>query len=73
MKSKTGIIIVIIVIAALGYWYWSVKGTPFVSAPTTTINEAADTTADINTDVQNINIGDLNGDLENIDKDISTL
>lgn len=74
MKSKTGIIIAIIVIAALGYWYWSGKETPSVSAPTTaTINETADTTADISTDVQNINVGDLNSDFEAIDKDINTL
>lgn len=73
MKSKTGVIIAIIIIAALGYWYWSVKGTPSVTAPTTTIDEAADTTADINADVQNINVGDLNGDFEQMDKDINTL
>lgn len=73
MKSKTGVIVAIIVIVALGYWYWSVKGTPSVSAPTTTINEVADTTADISADVQSIEVGDLNGDFEQMDKDINTL
>lgn len=73
MKNKTGIIIAIVVIMALGYWYWSVNGTPLATVPTATFNETADTTADISVDVQNIDIGDIDKDFEAIDKDINTL
>lgn len=71
MKSKTSIIIAIIIVTALGYWYWS--GTSSVPFPALAPVETADTTNAIDADIQSIDIGDMDGDLNAIDADINAL
>lgn len=73
MNNKIIILIVIIALAVLGYVYQDKLGTYFTPTTKVEITVPADTTEVINTEVQNINIGDLNKDFESIDKDINTL
>lgn len=68
MKNKTSIIIAIIVLAIAGYWYWTKATTPSVPGSNT-----ADTTDVIRAEVQSIDVGDINGDFDAINRDINTL
>lgn len=73
MNNKIIFLIVIIVLAVLGYVYQDKLKTYFPETTKVEITVPTDTTEVINTEVQNINIGDLNKDFESIDKDINTL
>lgn len=73
MNNKIIFLIVIIVLAILGYVYQDRLGTYFSPTTKVEITVPTDTTEVINTDVQNINVGDLNKDFESIDKDINSL
>lgn len=73
MNNKTIILIVIIALAVLGYVYQDTLMTFFAPTTNIEITTPADTTEVINTEVQNIDIGDLTSDFESIDKDINTL
>ena len=73
MNNKIIILIVIIVLAVLGYVYQDKLMTYFGPATKVEITVPGDTTEVINTEVQNIDIGDLDSDFESIDNDINTL
>lgn len=72
MKNST-IIAIVIVIVALGVWY--VVSQRETVAPGVPVSETAaeDTTGVINTDVENINIGDIDGDINSLKSDIQGL
>lgn len=73
MNNKIIIFIVIIALAVLGYVYQDKLGTYFGTTTKVEITVPTDTAEVIDTEVQNIDIGDLGKDFESIDKDISTL
>jgi hypothetical protein len=73
MNNKIIFLIVIIALAVLGYVYQDKLGTYLGSTTKVEITVPSDTIEVINTEVQNIDIGDLGKDFEAIDKDINTL
>lgn len=73
MNNKIIFLIVIIVLAVLGYVYQDKLGTYFTPTTKVEITVPADTTEVINTEVQSIDIGDLNADFKAIDTDINSL
>jgi uncharacterized protein YpmB len=75
MNKKTAIIIVIVAIAAaiFYFYYWSQQP---VEAPTIAGQPAAtaeDTAAAIDNDLNNIDVGDLDKDFQEIDKNTESL
>ena len=73
MNNKIIFLIVIIVLAVLGYVYQDKLGTYFTPTTKVEITVPADTTEVINTEVQSIDIDDLNADFKAIDTDINSL
>ena len=73
MNNKIIFLIVIVVLSVLGYVYQDKLGTYFAPTTKVEITVPSDTTEVINTEVQNIDIGDIDSDFESIDKDINTL
>lgn len=73
MNNKIIFLIVIIVLAVLGYVYQDKLGTYFTPTTKVEITVPADTTEVINTEVQSIDIGDLDADFKAIDTDINSL
>lgn len=73
MNNKIIVLIVIIALTVLGYVYRDTLRTYVTPTTKVEITVPADTTEVINTEVQNIDIGDLNTDFQSIDKDINSL
>lgn len=74
MKNST-IIAIVIVLAAFGVWYFvspKVDKSPTLPA-TPSVTEVSDTTNAINTDVESIDIVDINGDIQSLETDIQGL
>lgn len=74
MKNST-IIAIVIVLVAFGVWYFvspKVDKSPIPSAPTS-ITEVTDTTNVIISDVESIDTGDINGDIQSLETDIQGL
>lgn len=72
MKNST-IIAIVIVIAALGIWYFVSQReavTPVIPVPEIVVE---DTTESLNADIQNIEIGDTDRDIRSLESDIRGL
>lgn len=76
-KKSLVIIIIgaIVVLAALGIWYWKIQ-TPSVpektSAPQQSVKKE-DSTSAIDQELNSIDIGDLNAEFQTIDTDLNSL
>lgn len=72
MKNST-IIAIVIVIAALGIWY--VVSQRETIAPVVPVSEftTGDTTEAINADIESIDIGNIDGDIQSLEADIQGL
>jgi len=73
MNNKIIFLVAIVILAVLGYVYQDKLETYFTPTTKVEITVPTDTTEVINTEVQNIDIGELDKDFESIDKDINTL
>lgn len=75
MKNST-IIAIVIIIAALGIWYFVSQKETAVSPTVPTVSEttgAPDTTGAINADLEGIDVGDIDGDIQSLESDIQGL
>lgn len=70
--NKNTIIIVVVIVAVIlgGVWWWLQRGTtegqPSTQAP-------SDTTGSIQTDLNNLDLGDLDKEFQNVDADLNSL
>lgn len=67
-KSNLVWLAVVVALALLVWWYWG-----YQSAPETDALSGGDTTADIGQDLQSVDLGAVEQELDALDKDINQL
>lgn len=71
--KKTLWIIVIVVLIVVGYWFWQFRQGPGAGLPQLPQVSNEDTAAQINQDLDQINLGDIDAEFKNIDVDLNNL
>ena len=72
MKKTLLIIIIVLALTAISVWWWTSRSAPSLpslepEAP------GSDTTSAIESELQNIDLGDLDAEFQNLDADINSL
>lgn len=71
-KKKLVVVFVVAAAVAVSLWWWFSQA-PVLEAPTTGQQAPNDTTAAINQDLQAVDFGDLDAELQGIDQELNQL